>query len=162
MSNINQLFKNFNGNIVDINEMYYLCKDFITKHDNKDREEKIKNKINYYEKLDKITTEDINKYHRKYKYTDVLIEKQVNFNLRKIPIEVIYYGDTQLNGTYNLKIGNFEICNESKDLTKEEIKKSIIEELDEEDICELKSTINENNIEIDDLCYFIDKIFRYL
>lgn len=162
MSNINQLFKNFNGNIVDIKEMYYLCKDFITKQDNKEREEKVKNKIKCYEKLDKITIDDIKCYERKYKYINFQIEKHIQFNIKNIKVEIIYSGDTELNGTYNLSIGNIEICNESKELTEEEIKKNIIEELDEDDIWELKSMLNENNIEIDDLCYFVDKIFSYL
>jgi hypothetical protein len=64
MNNINNLFEDFNGNISDIKQMYYLCKDFITKYENKERELKIKNKIKEYEikeneKGFKITCDDI-------------------------------------------------------------------------------------------------------
>ncbi len=162
MSNINQLFEELNDNLVDIRQMYYLCKDFITKYENKEREEKIKNKIKCNEQLDKITSDDIKDYKRKYKYTDFLIEKHVEFNIRKIPIEVIYSGDTELNGTYYLKIGNIEICNESKDLNQEEIKNNIIEDLDDDEKYEINHILNENNIEIDALSNFIHTILHYL
>ncbi len=168
MNKINHLFEDFNGNITDIKQMYYLCKDFINKYDNKEREEKIKNNIRNKEKedvdtvKDKITCDDIKCYERKYKYINYQIEKHVQFNIKKIKIEIIYSGDTSANGTYQLIIDNIEICYESKELNPDEIIKKINEDLDDDERCELNCILNENNINIKELFQFIHQILHYL
>jgi hypothetical protein len=171
MNKINHLFEDFKGNLTDIKQMYYLCKDFINKHDNKEREEKIKNNIRSNEKIenekientkDKLTSDDIKCYERKYKYINYQIEKHIQFNIKKIKIEIIYSGDTWANGTYQLIINNIEICDESKELDPDEIIKIIEEELDDDERCDLNCILNDNNIKIKGLIQFIHQNLHYL
>lgn len=177
MTSMRSLFDDFNGNITDIKQMYYLCKDFINKHENKEREEKIKHKIQYDEKLDnanfnknmikneqnkQLTSDDIKWYERKYKYINYQIEKHIQFYIKKIKIEIVYSGDTEANGTYQLIIDTIEICDESKELKSEEIIQIINNDLDDDDRCELNYILNENNINMDDLFKFIHQILHHL
>ena len=173
MSSIKDLFEDFNDNITDIKQMYYLCKDFINKYENKERGEKIKHKIQYDEKMydnkntnpknnDKISAEDIKCYERKYKYINYQVEKHVQFYIKKIKIEIIYSGDTDATGTYQLIINNIEICDENKELKTDEVIKIIENQLDDDERCELNCIFNDNNITMYDLFDFIERILHYL
>ncbi len=167
MTSIKEVFENFNGNITDIKQMYYFCKDFINQYENKEREDKIKHKIHYDEKMNaqrngQIKAEDIKCYERKYKYINYQVEKHVQFYIKKIKIEIIYSGDTDASGTYQLIIDNIEICDENKELKAQEVMKIIENDLDDDDQCELNCILNDNNITKNDLCDFIERILHHL
>ena len=171
MTDPNVLFENLNGNITDIKQMYYLCKDFINKYDNKEREEKIKQRIKYDEQFNnekssknnqKLTTDDIKCYERKYKYINYQVEKTIIFYIKKIKITIIYSGDTDASGTYQLIIDNIEICDENQELKLEDLLGIINDEMDEDERCEFDTILTDNDITMKDLLQFITKIYLYL